>query len=116
MVVRVNRMVLAPQHEWSARQRLQLLLSADTLQISLVLCEQTSAQKGGGMSPAFIAASVRLTLCGLFIMAPRFPLRSRRLLIRGESCRGSVVTPAPEGGGRGRGSARGPQRPTRADY
>src|SRR5258708_34074621 len=34
-------MVLAPQHEWSARQRLQLLLSAGTLQISLVLCEQT---------------------------------------------------------------------------
>jgi len=33
--------VLAPQHEWSARQRLQLLLSGGTLQISLVLCEQT---------------------------------------------------------------------------
>lgn len=34
-------MVLAPQHECSARQRLQLLLAAGTLQISLVLCEQT---------------------------------------------------------------------------
>src|SRR5258708_2424420 len=58
MVARVNRMVvLAPQREWSARQRLQLLLSAGTLQISLVLCEQTSAEKGGGMSPAFVAAN-----------------------------------------------------------
>jgi len=53
MVVRVSRKVvkvLAPQHEWSARQRLQLLLSAGTLQISLVLCEQRSSSAVLGAS------------------------------------------------------------------
>jgi len=40
---KVNRMVLARQHEWSARERLQLLRSAGTLQISRSLVSKLSA-------------------------------------------------------------------------